>query len=78
MLDPDQPRELVEVYGDGRRVPAALTHVDAVAYARAAANEFGIGENRAVDFDKERAKKDLAGDGDNEKKARKAKRGAGE
>ncbi len=76
VLDPDQPREFVEVYGDGRRVAAKLTHVDAVEYARAAANDFGIGENRTVDFDKERSRKDLAGDGDNEKKARKSKRGA--
>jgi len=78
VLDPDKPRELVEVYGDGRRVAANLTHDDAVAYARAVANDFVVGENRSVDFDRELAKKDLAGDGDNEKKARKSKRGAGE
>lgn len=71
MLDPDQPREFSEVYGDGRRVNANLTHADALAYARAAATDFGVGQSRSVDFDRERAKKDLAGDG--EKKARKAR-----
>lgn len=77
VLDPDKTRELVEVYGDGRRVAANLTHDDSVAYARTVANDFVVGENRSVDFDKERAKKDLAGDsGDDKKKAGKSKRGA--
>ena len=74
VLDPDKPREFAEVYGDGRRVAATLTHTDAVEYARAAANDFGVGANRSVEFDKEQARKDIAGDGDKStKKPRKSR-----
>ncbi|HJT75893.1 MAG TPA: type I-U CRISPR-associated RAMP protein Csb1/Cas7u [Gemmataceae bacterium] len=64
VLDPEKPREFVEVYGDGRRLPAPITHDDALDYARAAAEAFGVGKAREVAFDKELAKKDVKGDGD--------------
>jgi CRISPR-associated protein Csb1 len=74
VLDPDKPREFVEVYGDGRRVPASVTHPEALEYARAVVNDFGVGPNRAVDFDPDRAKRDVSGDaGGNERKARKSR-----
>jgi CRISPR-associated protein Csb1 len=74
VLDPDKPHEFVEVYGDGRRAPAKTTHDEALKYARAAANHFGVGENRTVEFDKERAKRDVAGEtGNGERKARKSR-----
>lgn len=63
-LDPDKPREFVEVYGDGRRAPASVTHAEALEYARAAVNDFGVGPNRAVDFDPARAHRDISGDPD--------------
>ena len=74
VLDPDKPREFVEVSGDGRRERAALTHVDALAYAREAAGAFGIDARRTIDhqvgpdrevmFDKDLAKRDVRGDTD--------------
>jgi CRISPR-associated protein Csb1 len=66
--DPDKPREFVEVYGDGRRAAAKLTHEASLAYARATARDFGIEKKREVKFDNARAKSDAAGD---EKKAKK-------
>jgi len=70
--DVDKPRELVLVHGDGRREAVTLTHDNALAFARKAASEFGIGEDRAVNFDKDLAKKDVLGEGDTEK-SKKAK-----
>ena len=66
VLDPDKPRELTEVYGDGRRVPAPVTHDDALAYAKAAAEAFGVGKDREAPFDKELAKKDVKGEAGDE------------
>jgi len=67
VTDPDRQREFHEVYNDGRRVAADFNHSDALEYARVAVNEFGIGPNRTVDFDKERAKRDLSGEAANGK-----------
>jgi CRISPR-associated protein Csb1 len=71
VLNPDKPGEFVEVYGDGRRVAAKATHDDALAYATAAAQAFGVGKDRTVDFDRALAKKDVQ---DTSKKG-KAKKG---
>jgi len=74
VLDPGKPRDFVEVYGDGRRLPASVTHAEALEYARASAGDFGVGENRSVEFDKERAKKDVSGEATNsERKAKKTR-----
>lgn len=62
VLDPDKPHEFSEVYGDGRRVPATVTWKEALDYAKAAASEFGIGSDREVMFDKEKAKADISGE----------------
>ena len=62
VLDPKAQREFAEVYNDGRRVPAKVTHDDALTYAKAAAQTFGIGKNRTVEFDKKLAKEDVQGD----------------
>jgi CRISPR-associated protein Csb1 len=62
VLDPDKPREFSEVYGDGRRAPVNVAHTEALEYTRVAVGEFGIGPNRSVDFDRERAKRDLSGE----------------
>lgn len=72
VLDPDKPREFHEVYRDGRRITATVTHEEALAYAQLAAREFGVGSNREVPFDKERAKKDVKPDeGEGEPKSKK-------
>ena len=67
----DKPRQLAEVYGDGRRVPLEVTHDDALAFAIAAAADFTVGSDREVPFDKELAKKDVKGEGGDEKPAKK-------
>jgi CRISPR-associated protein Csb1 len=60
VLDPDKPREFKAVFSDGRREDVALTHEDALAFAKAAAKAFGINPDREVMFDKELAKKDVS------------------
>ncbi len=99
VLDPDKPREFVEVHHDGTRKPVATTHEQALAYATneialkvaageivattheqalayatAAAGVFGVGEGRVVAFDKERASRDVKGDGDAKPKGKKGKK----
>jgi CRISPR-associated protein Csb1 len=66
VLNPDQLRELVEVLPTGERKPFKLTHDDAIKFATEAAKAFGVGESKAVSFDKKKAKDDVA-------KAKKAK-----
>lgn len=63
VLDPDKPREFVEVYPDGTRKPVALAAETVLTYAKAAAQAFGIGENQVATFDSQLAKQDLVGDG---------------
>jgi len=60
--DGEKPRELKEVYGDGRRVDATLTHAEALTYAKATAKEFGVGPDQEVEFDKGLAQKDVSGE----------------
>jgi CRISPR-associated protein Csb1 len=59
VIDPDKPREFHEVYRDGRRVLAKVSHDDAVEFAVSAADAFGAGETRMVEFDKRKAKEDV-------------------
>jgi CRISPR-associated protein Csb1 len=73
--NPDKPREFVEVYNDGRRVPATVTHDDARAFAGAAAKEFGVGPSREAAFDKELAKKDVRGEATDAGASRRGRRG---
>ncbi len=74
VLNPDKAseNEFVEVYPNGTRAPCSVSHDAAVAYATAVAEAFGVGENRIVDFDKDRAKRDITGDGDAKKSGKKA------
>ncbi len=72
VLDPDKPRDFVEVHPSGKRPPANVTPDAALAYAKEAAAAFGVGPSRRVDFDRERAKKDVSGEGTDAKKARKS------
>jgi CRISPR-associated protein Csb1 len=74
VLDPDKPRDFVEVYPTGERKPATVTHPVALSYASAAAEAFDVGESKTVAFDKERAKKDVKSDGEAKGKAKKGKK----
>jgi CRISPR-associated protein Csb1 len=62
VLNPDEAREFVEVYPDGRRQPCGVTHEIALQFATEAAKAFGVGESRTVPFEKERAKRDVKAD----------------
>jgi CRISPR-associated protein Csb1 len=70
VLNPDQPREFVEVYPDGRRQPCDVTHDAALEFATAAAKAFGVGQSRTVPFEKERAKRDVKADDNGKDKSR--------
>jgi CRISPR-associated protein Csb1 len=69
VLDPDRvkDREFVAVYPDGTRKPATVTHEASLKYASAAASEFVTGQSRKVEFNKERAQKDVKGEGKGKK-----------
>jgi CRISPR-associated protein Csb1 len=64
--------EFVEVYCSGERKPVTIPRDAALTYAEIVAKEFGVGESQTVDFEKERAKKDVKGEGD-AKKTKKSK-----
>jgi CRISPR-associated protein Csb1 len=70
--DIDKPREFALIHSDGSRETPKLTHADALKFALAAAQAFGVGEDREVEFDPERAKKDIAGEGDTKAARKKA------
>lgn len=74
VLDPEKPREFVEVAPTGERTQASITHEEALVYATATAKAFGVGESKTVVFDKERAQKDVTGEGDAKTKGKKAKK----
>jgi len=75
VLDPDKPSEFVEVFGDGRRLPAKLEHDEVLDFAKSAANAFGVGANQTAEFDRELAKRDVQGDKTSgEKAAKKGKK----
>ena len=80
VLDPDraQDNEFVEVYPTGERKPAKLTHEEALKFATEAAKSFGVGESKTVEFEKERAKKDVLEGGDKKGKGKKSKKAAEE
>jgi len=75
VIDPDKPRDFVEVRNDGQRMPAKFTHDEALAFATAAAKAFGVGESRSVDFDTKRAMTDVKGEpAEGEKPGKKIKK----
>lgn len=67
----EKPLEFTLVHADGKRTPAGLSHEDALAYAKLAAEGLGVGESRAVPFDQKKAKEDVSDDA----KAKKSKKG---
>ncbi len=72
VLDPEKKPEFKAVYHDGRREDVEMKHKAASDYAKDAAKAFGLDvdrkvhdykpPDREVEFDKERAKKDVVGD----------------
>ncbi|MDR0967119.1 MAG: type I-U CRISPR-associated protein Cas7 [Myxococcales bacterium] len=66
-----QARHVEEVHPSGERKSFSLTHAQALAYAKAAAEAFGVGESRVSQFTKERAQADIK-----KAKANKTKSGA--
>ena len=82
--DKAEENEFVEVYPTGERKPIKLPHKEALQFAKTAAKEFGIdperkiepsdkGPDRTVQFEKERAKKDIKGESGTVRKRNKAK-----
>ena len=57
VLDPEKQKEFCEVALNGKRTPSNITHEAALAFAKAAAEAVGVGESKAVEFDKNKAKK---------------------
>jgi CRISPR-associated protein Csb1 len=74
VLDPERPRTFEEVYPTGERRPAEITHEAALSYAADVAKAFGVGESSTVDFDRERARKDVLGEGETKTKGKKGKK----
>ncbi|MBL9033096.1 MAG: type I-U CRISPR-associated protein Cas7 [Phycisphaerae bacterium] len=80
VLDPDAkpaPREFSLVHPDGRRDPQRITHDEARKYANDAAQKFGVGESKTVEFCKKLAQSDVA-ETKSGKKARKSKKASAE
>jgi len=74
VLDPSKEREFVEVQYTGERKPGTVTHEAALKFAMEAAKAFGVGVSKTVDFDRERAMKDVKGEGDTKTKRKRDKR----
>lgn len=75
--DPTSPGAWAVVDREGLRTPVALTPRDALDYAVARAKAFGVAEARAVSFDKDAAKADLADTAEGKKASKKTKAVAG-
>lgn len=73
VLDGEREPECRLVFPDGRRIDPGLTHAAALVFAKQAAEAFGVGENKNVKFDTQRAKAEISGDGKKPKAAKKAK-----
>jgi CRISPR-associated protein Csb1 len=62
VLDGDRKPESQVVFPDGRRERSGLSHDAALAFAKKAAADFGVGESRTVKFDTKLAKEETTGD----------------
>jgi CRISPR-associated protein Csb1 len=62
--DPDQQRTVKLVHANGNREDISLEHSEVLAFARLAAEAFGVGSSLTAKFDPDLAKKDIAGEGD--------------
>lgn len=66
--------KFVEIYPSGVEKPATVTHDKALEFAKVTASDFGVGESKTVPFDKDRAVKDIKGEGDAKPKGKKGKK----
>lgn len=57
VLDPEKQNDFSEVALNGKRTSSTITHEAALTFAKAAAEAFGVGESKAVEFDKKKATK---------------------
>lgn len=62
--DVDHPRTITLVHANGKRETFTLSHDEALAFAKLAAEAFKVGDSITARFDPELAKKDIAGEGD--------------
>lgn len=62
--DVEHSRSVLLIHADGTRVEYTLTHEQAKAFAKLAADAFQVGKPENVVFDPSLAKKDIAGEGD--------------
>ena len=60
----EHPRTVTLVNADGKREALTITHAQALAFAKIAAEKFVVGKSETVKFDPNLAKKDIAGEGD--------------
>lgn len=72
VLDADKKPESKVVFPNGRREDLRLTHAAALAFAKTAAEAFGVGESKTVKFDTKLAKDETTG-GNKKKAPKKAK-----
>jgi CRISPR-associated protein Csb1 len=73
VANPEKRREFRVVFNDGRAEASGITHDEAVSYAQLAAEAFGVGEDREVPFEVQRAKAEL-GEATEKKQKAKAKK----
>lgn len=72
VLDTDKRPDSKVVFPDGRREDSGITHDAALAFAKRAAADFGVGESKTVKFDSKLAKEETNGEG-KKKESKKAK-----
>jgi CRISPR-associated protein Csb1 len=70
--DVDKPREFKLVHADGVRDDVTLTHAEALQYAKATAEAFGVGPDLNVSFVKTLAEADVRGEAADESKPKRA------
>lgn len=73
VLDIDKKPESKVVFPDGRREDLHLTHAAALAFAKKAAADFGVGESKTARFDTKLAKEETTGGNSKKKAPKKAK-----
>lgn len=76
VVNPNQASEFVVVQLNGVRTKCEITHELSGRYAAEAAKAFGVGENRTIPFDKDKALADLTDDGESKPKSKKSKQAA--
>lgn len=76
--DIDNPRKTTLVNADGSREDFKLTHEQAIAFAKLAAEKFGVGEAQSVEFTPDLAKKDIVGQSDVKQSRKRSAKAAAE